>query len=243
MDIIERYDTVKNCPICNGEGFKMGRSSVALPTKNPGRTFQKMVTVECICKRNERIERRYPALNSSEVPKLTEAEVDNIAVNKFSLNKGPRANYKFFGDAKQFFKVVKASFVYLTQDASARFYLGTGIEIIKDYYVGADERNDFMALLNDFDLIVIMFDSRIKNKALKPVMVDLIQTRLRKGLATWVWSEGDIAQSEEWSEDLANLVGDPAKFIPITLGKTVKDANRNISDLMGNFSTGAPADA
>lgn len=243
MDIIDRFETVKNCEICQGQGFTLRPSKNTIPSRTPGRSIRTMQTVECICKRNERVERKYAALHPRIVPPLSEEEVQKIAVNKFQLDKGIRTSYKFFANPEKFFRIVKASFVYLSQDASARFYLGTGIEIIKDYYVGADDRKDFMDLLNDFDLVVILFDSRIHNKALKPVMVDLIQTRLRKGLATWVWSERDYAMSEEWSEDLAPLLNDTKKFVPLDLSGTVRDTNASVNSLFGNTAMGAIPDA
>lgn len=203
-----------------------------------------METVECICKRRERIERKYAALHYDPMlPQLSDADVQNIAVTKFGLDKGVTTNYKFSGNPEKFFRIVKASFLYLIQDASARFYLGTGMEIIKDYYVGSDDRNDFMALLNDFDLVVILFDSKIVNKALKPVMIDLIQTRMRKGLATWVWSERDITMSQEWSDDLAPLLNDPKKFVEVSLQGTVKDINATVRAGFGSSVMGGAQDA
>lgn len=247
MDIIDRFTTVKECPECKGQGYMLRMSTLAVPCKDPNRKIRTMVTVECVCKKNERIERKYPALRPSVpgsqnpgVPMLSEEEVKKIAVDKFHLDKGLRTNYKFFGNPEKFFRIVKASFLYLLQDASARFYMGTGYEVIKDYYVGADDRKDYMSLLNDFDLVVLLFDSRVSNKAMKPAIMELVQTRYRKGLATWVWSEGDITQVGEWSDDIAQLVNDPQKFCYINLVPTVKDSNVSVSQLMGDVSFNQP---
>ena len=243
MDIIERHETIKNCDLCGGEGFMLRPSRTSIPSKNPERMIRTMETVECICRRNERIERKYAALHPKIVPPMSADDVHKIAVSIFGLDKGVTKSYKFFGNPEKFFRIIKASFVYLIQDASARFYLGTGMEVIKDYYVGADDKNDFMALLNDFDLVVLLFDSKIVNKALKPVMVDLIQTRQRKGLATWVWSEGDITMSQEWSEDLVPLLNDPKKVISMDLKGSVKDSNEVINSGFSNKALGVTQDA
>lgn len=247
MDIVDRFVTVKECPLCKGQGYTMRLSSQGIPCKDPNRQIRTMETLECICKKNERIERRYPALRpcapgsqNQGVPTLLDEEISKIAVEKFRLNKGLRTNYKFFGNPEKFFRIIKASFLYLMQDASARFYMGTGYEVIKDYYVGADDRKDYMALLNDFDLVVLLFDSRVSNKALKPAIMELVQTRYRKGLATWIWSEGDITQMGEWSDDIAHLVNDPQKFCFVNLVPTVKDANASVSAMMGNVSFNQP---
>lgn len=248
MDIVDRFTTIKECPLCQGQGYMLRPSSQTIPCKDPNRVIRTMVSVECVCKKNERIERRYPALRpctpgaqNHGVPMLTDDEVVKIAVDKFHLDKGLRTNYKFFGNPEKFFRIIKASFLYLLRDASARFYMGTGYEVIKDYYVGADDRKDYMSLLNDFDLVVLLFDSRVVNKAMKPAIMELVQTRYRKGLATWVWSEGDITQMGEWSDDIAQLVNDPQKFCYVNLVPAVKDTNASVASLMGNVSFNQPA--
>ena len=248
MEIVSRIDSQPVCSLCHGQGYILRPSKEVVQSRNPNRKFRTMETVECFCKRVERVERKWPALRrklDDKKPPLTEEDVKKIAEDKFKFNDGVRGNYLFYANPEQFFRLVKACFLYLIQDPSARFFLGTGYEVIKDYYVGADDKNEFMALLNEFDLVVLMFDSNIANKALKPVMKDLIQSRLRRGLATWVWSENELAQYSEWSEDLAPMLLDTTKFTYTNLKPTVKNGNAKLTDMMVDAQLGGevPSDA
>lgn len=245
MDIVSKNNN-QVCKLCAGQGYVLRPSKSAVQARDPKRKFRTMETIECFCKRVERVERRYPPLRRRPDDKkapLTEEDVLKIAEGKFKFNEGVAGNYLLYGNSEQFYRLVKASFLYLIQDPSARFFLGTGYEVIKDYYVGADDRNEFMALLNEFDLVVLMFDSNIVNKALKPVMVDLIKARLRSGLATWVWSERELEQSSEWSEDLVPFLKDQTKYTYNNLTPTVKSGNSALNAMMGTAIVGMEEEA
>lgn len=245
MEIVSRKED-NVCGLCSGQGYVLRPSKEKIQARDPKRSFFKMETVECFCKRVERVERRWKPLSRKLDDKkapLTEDDVRTIAEKKFKFNEGVKGNYLFFGNPEQFFRLVKACFLYLIQDPSAKIFLGTGYEVIKDYYVGADDKNEYMALLNEFDLVVLMFDTTVSNKALKPVMVDLLKSRLRRGLATWVWSETELETTSEWSDDLVPILRDSSKFTYQSLMPKVVSGNAALNSAMGSARFGVSPQA
>jgi len=202
-------DTVNNCKICNGRGETLAKSDRKLPGKRPGTEVSYMVSKLCICKKNLMVERKFKCLHPATIGTVSDKKCKDI-----HKEYGIRKSRVFTGSEFAFFRIVKSMFVNYVTSADMIFHMSTGLEIIQDYYVEQKDgsRRDMSDLIYNRDLVVIMFTTNAANKALQPVMLDLIQGRVRIGKPVWIWTPTDIRTSGEWTETLQDFIDQSSSF-------------------------------
>ena len=196
----------KVCELCNGEGVRIVASKEPMPCKQPGRFEESLMAIPCLCRLNQRIEDRFPCLRG---PAVTE-----LMIGGTLKNWDPGKNYVFNGNEDRFVKIVKAMFVHLSQIPHLRMLISDGTDLIKEYYISNEENTEksLAFLKRTCHFLVIKFESHATNKALQPVIVDVVQARLTNRLTTWIWSEGDITSYQEWSGELRPILFESGKF-------------------------------
>jgi len=203
-------DTVKNCKVCGGKGEILGKSDRTLPGKRPGQEISYMVSKLCICKKNLMVERKFKCLHPASI-----GTVSLEKCKKISKQYGIKKSRVFVGSEFAFFRIVKSMFVNYVTEADMIFHMSTGLEIIQDYYVEQKDKSlrDMNVLTYDRDLVVILFTTNAANKALQPVILDLIQNRVRIGKPVWIWSPKDIRTAGEWTESLQEFMDQSKLFV------------------------------
>lgn len=219
---IESNSTVLNCKVCGGKGFIFKASKTPIPTKNPKRTVTFSDAVLCHCKRNELVEISSPYFNPTNTGTISD-ELAKKTAKTLSIKK----NYKFFGGVEKFLKLCKAVFVHYRQDANMLFYIGNGIEIVTEYYLPNPDgiERSIQDLIRNRALVVIMFTTSVSNKAVAPVIQELIMGRKMAGKATWIWVPEHVEDTAEYSEELKPLLNG---FIARDFGKVASQASNNL---------------
>jgi hypothetical protein len=170
--------------------------------------------VLCTCLKNQKVELQCRYFNTLNTHTVSDEEAKKTA-STYKLSE----NYHFTGDFDSFVNICKAVFVYYMQSASTLFEFGNGYEILQNYYVEQQDgvNRTFMDLIERRQLVVIPFTTKLDNKAVANMTAELIRARVQSGKATWVFTEGAINLTKEYTEDLNLMM---AKFKCITVDKT-----------------------
>lgn len=193
-------DTEGVCPKCSGRGITYVKSKRAIAGKKPGSQVFLMDSIPCICKRNEMVEGRYDYLSRVSVPAITAEEAASVVEKLKPLS----TNILFQGGSYKFFHVVKAVLVHYAFNAKLVFHMSKGIEVVSQYYVEQVDESGrkFEDLIYNRDLVILMFNSRVENRALKPVLQELIEGRFLRNRPTWIWSREIVESTQDYSAEL-----------------------------------------
>lgn len=210
---IDDNKTVSSCTRCGGSGTLLVPSDKGIPTKNPNRVVHFTKAVLCVCRKNELVELSNPFFNKT--PLITEETAAEWA-KQFDITKNLHIIWP--ESEKDIMPYLKGVLVHYRQDTNKTFHISNGLNIIQEYYVA--QPDGITRTLNDLvlykDLLVIIFNTQAVNKAVTPVMMELIQARFNANKPTWVCSSAEIHNSAEFSEDLRPILD---KFIAFKPGK------------------------
>ena len=69
-----------------------------------------------------------------------------------------------------------------------RILFSRSIDIVQDFHVPQDDdASPHLSAVNTFDLVIILFGTAEKNKALAPCMTQLVMTRKEEKRPTWIY--------------------------------------------------------
>jgi hypothetical protein len=189
-----------DCELCGGTGQTLVKSKKFLPGKKPGSKTFLMDAIPCICKKNEVVESRFPYLSRKTVGRIN-AETAQKTAN--SLNPLER-NILFQGGSKKFFRAVKSILVHYSFRPEIVIHMSTGSEVISQYYVEQKDESGrkIEDLIYSRDLVILMFNTKHENRALKEVIYEVIEGRYLRGKPTWIWSSTGPENFMEYSSDL-----------------------------------------
>lgn len=214
----------KLCDICKGDGVRLVVSNDRIPCRQPGRSLESLMAIPCFCRLNQRVEDRYPALRQGTF--VTDKEI-GVTLKLWDMNK----NYLLTGNPDRFHKIIKALFVHMSQSSSIRFLMGNGLEIVKESYLskeGGSDR-DLLEVMRKWHFVVLKLETRIVNKAMQPVLVDMINARVANHLPTWVWGNGDITVYQEWSNEMNSALS-AGRFVKKSL--VLSQSSANLSNMI-----------
>lgn len=208
---IDRNKTVANCKVCGGSGNIIVNDGKKRPTKNPDRVISFPRAVMCECRCNEIVENSYPMLGNPKLPKIPMSMASQYA-KLLPINK----NLWFEGSFDKFILAVKAVFVDHRRSGSFIGYVANGLEMVLEYYVAQpkDSVRTFRDLTHNQDIVVVVANTKVKNVAVGPALVELIQARNMIGKSTWVYTPKDFDMCAEYTSDLKTLLSEfvPKKF-------------------------------
>lgn len=197
-------NTIKRCRICGGSGAELHAKSTGMKTKT-GEEIKVTVSKACICQLNEVVERQWALFHPESIPSIPRKESDDIAAFFF---KGKFLH--FSGDKNRFLRIAKAYFVHNSLAPDKIMFISPSLQVVQDYYVAQKDEEAARSvndLIHNRELVVLLLDCQVDNKALANVVADLVVSRKQQGRRTWVWSPNQsIHTTKEHSAELAATV-------------------------------------
>lgn len=227
---IDDNKTVSSCSRCGGTGTILVQSDKGIPTKNPNRVVHFTKAVLCVCRKNELVELSNPFFNRT--PLITE-ETAEYCARLFDITKNLHLVWP--ESEKDLIPYLKGVLVHYRQDTNRTFHISNGLNIVQEYYVA--QPDGITRNINDLvlykDLLVIIFNTQAVNKAVTPVMMEIIQARFNANKPTWVCSSEEIHTAAEFSEDLRPILNKFKVIKPGKLGNKKTRANSNANTIGG----------
>lgn len=183
------------CKYCDGSGF-MKRPST-LGTKS-GATVAFEKAFPCLCTLNPSINAKYKHL---------EGMADVISEDMIMVgNRFKFKNMIFYGNEAKFLYLVKC-FVALHSISNRIFSIIDGLELVHNNYTEDGDSRGIYAL-EEFDLLVLLCVSKPPNKAIKEVIFEVINNRLRRNKPCWLYGTNpdSFIKSQEYSPALQEIM-------------------------------------
>jgi len=175
----------KDCELCGGSGSRI----VIINDKWTGR--KKTATLECLCSKSAFISEcvEFPTLSWLGDAYLPPSKIDpDLVFDPKNLAESP--NYIFYGaDYYDFCLHVKSVIIrHRTKIDYPAMRCCSSISILTDFFVKqSDGTSRKLEEVNNFDLLVMTLDTQQKNDALKTVVAQVVYSRLRKRVPTWLY--------------------------------------------------------
>lgn len=181
------------CPRCNGSRF-IGTDFKE--KEEHGRKILYPYAIPCSCYINDQMIVRFPELGT-----LPDATPEDAIITH---EKYARTPMLFMGDERRFLYVVKSFFLkgFVNRD----YMMIEGARIIEEYHAVKKGTDGWLKItaLNQYDLLVILFTSKIKYENLKDCVLDIVKSRIRLKLPTWIYAKDETAlvESKEYHPGL-----------------------------------------
>jgi hypothetical protein len=229
------------CPYCKGSRFiKTGYTEKIVN----GRRSLYPYALPCYCDLNRSINKKFGMLST--LPDVTPE--DSIKIfDRYGVRGPSIGNYIFYGDEPSFLYTVKSYFLRVFTHQI--FELLEGLTIVDKYNrPGSDHEGRLtISVLDQYDLVVILFTSKSEPPTLKACVADVVKNRLRVRKPTWIFSQSkSLDTTKEHSKDLAPFleifeyvestsVTNYTGFSRGVSDKVVAQKNRSLQDSLGSI--------
>ena len=212
------------CEFCNGSGRLL-----AIVT-HPYTQKKKTLSIPCVCFTSSVVSSEYSLLkhlgeqylHPDKLDPNLQVDFDDLSVNE---------NMIFSGDYDTLLLMVKALIMkYRFDPRRPRILFSRSIDIVHDYHVPQkdDESAPHLSATSIFDLIIIIFGTLEKNKALASCMTQVVQTRVNDKKPTWIYFPETMPtlnnSNQEFSPELVMLL-EKFKKIEINSGMKITKSN------------------
>lgn len=184
------------CPRCNGTKFA---GTDFEEKEDHGRKTLYPYAVPCSCYVNDQIAVRFPELGT-----LSDATPEDAIITH---DKYAHSCMIFSGNERRFLYVVKSFFLkgFINRD----YMIIEGARIIEEYHALKKGTTEWLKItaLNQYDLLVLLFTSKVKYENLKDCVLDVIKSRFRLRLPTWIYAKDEEAlkASKEYHPELEDF--------------------------------------
>ena len=200
------------CPYCKGALFI--NTGYTEKIQN-GRLTLYPFAQPCYCELNHSIGKKFGMLYALPDATPEDSEAVHKKYNEKGKNKG---NFIFYGDEPAFRYTVKSYF--LKGFTHSSYELLEGVNIVDKYNRPDSDTGARLSigLLDQYDLVVILFTSRSEPPTLKACVADVVKNRLRIERPTWIYApDKTLDTTKEYSKDLTPFL---ETFLYVEIGST-----------------------
>jgi hypothetical protein len=212
------------CPHCKGKRFI--RTGYTEKIVN-GRRSLYPYALPCYCDLNISIAKKFGMLSA-----ISEAtpEDSQLVYKKYSTAGKNKGNFIFYGDESSFLYTVKCQLLMGFTHHS--YELLEGKTIVEKYNMPDPNGTGRLSIdvLDNFDLVAILFTSQSEPPTLKACIVDVIKSRLRLVKPTWIFSRvKELNTTKEYSQSLDPFI-DSFVFTECNSSIGFKSFSKGVSD-------------
>lgn len=226
-----------SCPYCRGTLFvDTGYTEKMIE----GHKTLYPYATPCTCEINRQLSKRFEIF--SKIPDVLPEDAEKVM--KRYTKDGVVPNMILYGDEGMFLYVVKCFFVHGFTHRD--YMILEGANIVERYHVPRNDAWLTISVLDQYDLLVILFTSYTEYQTLKSCVADVIKNRTRISKPTWIYAKdrSSLEASKEYSKDIKPLLEefverdvsktfDYAGYSEKASDKIVKKRVRDVNDNLG----------